>query len=128
MTEREKRAVLEIAIHAAFADGAPADPERDQIRRVADGLAGGGAQGLPTAYQSVLVERRTVDDAAAALATPEARRFAYEMAVAEADGVRTDGERAFLDRLRGLLGVEAGPAAEMERQTQAILVTTPAPG
>ncbi len=130
MTEREKRAVLEIAIHAAFADGAPADPERDQIRRVADGLAGGGAQGLPTAYQSVLVEKRTVEDAAASLATPEARRFAYEMAVAvaEADGVRTDGERAFLERLRGLLGVEAGPAAEMERQTQAILVTTPAPG
>ncbi len=130
MNEREKRAVLEIAIHAAFADGAPADPERDQIRRVADGLAGGGAQGLPSAYQSVLVEKRTVEDAAASLGTAEARRFAYEMAVAvaEADGVRTDGERAFLDRLRGLLGVDAAPAAEMERQTQAILATTPVSG
>src|SRR5512137_271715 len=125
MTEREKRAVLEIAIHAAFADGAPADPEREQIRRVADGLAGGGALGLPSAYQSVLVEKRTVEDAAAALEAPEARRFAYEMAVAvaESDGVRTEAERAFLDRLRELLGVDAAPAAELERQTQALLTT-----
>lgn len=126
MTEREKNAVLAIAIHAAFADGAPADAEREQIRRVADGLTGGGIPGLPSAYQSVLVEKRTVGDAAAAIATPEARRFAYEMAVAvaEADGVRTPAEREFLDRLRGLLHVDAAPAAELEQQTR-VLLTTP---
>src|SRR5512136_2140157 len=126
MNEREKSALLAIAIHAAFADGAPADPEREQIRRVADGLAGGGSQGLPSACQSVLVEKRSVEDAAAALATPEARRFAYEMAVAvaEADGVRTEAERAFLDRLRGALAVEEAPAAAMEAETR-VLLTTP---
>src|SRR5512136_676760 len=123
MNEREKSALLAIAIHAAFADGAPADPEREQIRRVADGLAGGGSQGLPSACQSVLVEKRSVEEAAEALETPEARRFAYEMAVAvaEADGVRTQEERAFLERLRGILGIDTAPAAELERQTQAIL-------
>jgi uncharacterized protein (DUF697 family)/tellurite resistance protein len=128
MNERESSAVLAIAIHAAFADGAPADPEREQIRRVADGLAGGGIPGLPSAYQSVLVEKRTVEDATSALSTPESRRFAYEMAVAvaESDGVRSDAERAFLDRLRSLLAVDAAPAAELERQTQALL-TTPVP-
>jgi uncharacterized protein (DUF697 family)/tellurite resistance protein len=128
MNERESSAVLAIAIHAAFADGAPADPEREQIRRVADGLAGGGVPGLPSAYQAVLVEKRTVEDAASALSTPESRRFAYEMAVAvaESDGVRSDAERAFLDRLRSLLAVDAAPAAELERQTQALL-TTPVP-
>ena len=128
MNERESSAVLAIAIHAAFADGAPADPEREQIRRVADGLAGGGVPGLPSAYQAVLVEKRTVEDAASALSTPESRRFAYEMAVAvaESDGVRSDAERAFLDRLRGLLAVDPAPAAELERQTQALL-TTPVP-
>ncbi len=125
MTERESSAVLAIAIHAAFADGAPADMEREQIRRVADGMAGGGVPGLPSAYQAVLVEKRTVEDAAAALTTPESRRFAYEMAVAvaESDGVRTEAERAFLDHLRELLGVDAAPAAELERQTQALLTT-----
>jgi uncharacterized protein (DUF697 family) len=70
-----------------------------------------------------------VEEAAAAVATPEGRRFAYEMAVAvaEADGVRTAAERDFLERLRGLLGVDAAPAAELERQTQAILTTTVVP-
>ena len=99
MNERESSAVLAIAIHAAFADGAPADPEREQIRRVADGLAGGGIPGLPSAYQAVLVEKRSVEDAAASLATAESRRFAYEMAVAvaESDGVRTE-RRAGLPR------------------------------
>lgn len=126
MTEREKNAVLAIAIHAAFADGAPADAEREHIRQVADGLSGGGVPGLPSAYHSVLVEKRSVEDAAAALTTPESRRFAYEMAVAvaEADGVRTPAERAFLDRLQGLLRVDALPAAEVEEQTR-VLLTTP---
>jgi uncharacterized protein (DUF697 family)/tellurite resistance protein len=126
MNDRESNAILAIAIQAAFVDGAPDDRERDQIRRVADSLAGDAAAGLPSAYQSVLVEKRTVEDAAAVLTTPEARRFAYEMAVAvaESDGVRTDAERAFLERLRGILGVDAAPAAELERQTQ-VLMTTP---
>ncbi len=132
MNERESNAVLAIAIHAAFADGAPADAEREQIRRVADGLAGGGIPGLPSAYQSVLVEKRTVEQSAAALSTSESRRFAYEMAVAvaEADGVRSEAERAFLERLRGLLEVDAAPATELARQTEALLATpvaAPAP-
>ncbi len=128
MTDREKSAVLAIAIHAAFSDGVTSDVEREQIRRVADGLAEGGVQGLPSAYQAVLVGNRTVEDAASALITPQARRFAYEMAVAvaEADGVRTEAERAFLERLRGLLGIETAPAAEFERQTRAI-VAAPIP-
>ena len=66
-----------------------------------------------------------MEDAAAALTTPESRRFAYEMAVAVASptGSRTEAERAFLDHLRELLGVDAAPAAELERQTQALLTT-----
>jgi uncharacterized protein (DUF697 family)/tellurite resistance protein len=132
MNDRERNATLAIAIHAAFVDGAPDDREREQIRRVADSLSGDAAAGLPSAYQAVLVEKRTLEDAAAALTTPDARRFAYEMAVAvaESDGVRTDAERLFLDRLRGILGVDAAPAAEMERQTQVLMTApvTPASG
>ena len=129
MNDLERNATLAIAIHAAFVDGAPDDREREQIRRVADSLAGDAGAGLPSAYQSVLVEKRTLEDAAAALTTAEARRFAYEMAVAvaESDGVRSEAERAFLDRLRGLLSVDSAPAAEMERQTQ-VLMTTPLAG
>src|SRR5512146_2617267 len=116
MTDSERRAILAIAIHAAFVDGTTDDREREQIRRVAEGLSGDGAGALPSAYQSVLVERRGVEEPVAALGSPEVRRLAYEMAVAvaEADGARTDAERAFLDRLRALLGVEEGAAAALE--------------
>jgi len=126
MTDAERSAILAIAIHAALVDGTTADAEREQIRRVADSLSGDAAAGLSSAYRSVLVDNRTPEDAAAALATPETRRFAYEMAVAvaESDGARSPAERAFLDRLRVLLGVDAGPAAEMEKQTQ-VLMTSP---
>jgi uncharacterized protein (DUF697 family)/tellurite resistance protein len=129
MTDAERNAILAIAIHAAFVDGAVDDREREQIRSVADSLSADAAGGLPSAYRSVLVENRSVEDAAAALATPETRRFAYEMAtaVAESDGARSAAERAFLDRLRVILGVDAGPAAELERQTQ-VLMTTPLTG
>ncbi len=131
MNDRERQAVLAIAVHAAFADGSPADPERERIRRVAEGLEG-GAGGLPSAYQGVLVERRSPEEAAAAIQSDEARRFAYEMAVAvvEADGVRTPQEAAFLERMRTLLGVDAAPAAELARRTEALLTTpvVPPPG
>jgi len=126
MNDAERNATLALAIHAAFADGAPADAEREQIRRVADGLAGGPSTGLPSAYQAVLVERRPVEELAAVLSTPEARRFAYEMAVAvaEADGVRSEAERAFLDRLRAALAIEEAPAAALEAESR-VLMTTP---
>jgi uncharacterized protein (DUF697 family)/tellurite resistance protein len=125
MTDAERSAILAIAIHAAFVDGAT-DRERDQIRRVAESMTGDPAAGLSAAYRAVLVENRSVEEAAAVLTAPETRRFAYEMAVAvaESDGARSPAERAFLDRLRVALAVEAGPAAEMERQTQ-VLMTTP---
>ena len=128
MTEPEQRALLAIAVHAALADGIPDDRVRGQFRAAAEGLAGDGGAALTQAFQSVVLEKRTLEDAAAALASPEARRFAYELAVtvAEADGVRTPGERDFLERLRRLVGVEATPAHELEQQTRELL-TAPLP-
>jgi uncharacterized protein (DUF697 family)/tellurite resistance protein len=123
MNDTEQRAILAIAVQAALADGAPDDRERAQIRAAAEGLAGGGAAGITSAFQAVLLEKLSLEDAAAALASPEARRFAYELAVtvAEADGVRTAGERDFLERLRALVGVESGTAHELEQQSRALL-------
>jgi uncharacterized protein (DUF697 family)/tellurite resistance protein len=125
MTETEQSALLAIAIHAALADGEPDDREREQIRRVADGFANGGGSGLPSAWQAVVLEKRSLEDAAAALGSAEARRFAYEMAVtvAESDGVRSPAERDFLQRLGALLGVEVGAAQALEQKTQELLTT-----
>lgn len=110
MTVQEQQAILAIAIHAAFADGAK--DEREEVRRVAENLADEGrAPDLKRLYQDVLLERMTLAAATAMLADDGQRRFAYEMAVCvrEADGRLADAERRMLD---GLIRLLALPATE----------------
>ena len=126
MTDQERDATLAIALMAAFADGRNDDTERERVRRIAESLSPGSSGGLAAIYQDVLTRRRGLEDAAGALSTAEARQLAYEMAVAvcEADGVRGDGEREFLERARKALGVDAGAAAALARDSEA-LATVP---
>ena len=113
MDKTEQEAILAITLMAAFADGAKDDRERAQIKRIADGLAVDSGIDLAGLYQDVLLKRRTLEDAVRALQTPEARQLAYEMAVCvcDADEVKGDAERAFLDALRRALALDAGAAA-----------------
>ena len=58
MNREEQNALLAIAIHAAFADGAKDKREREEVRRVAESLAGeSDAPDLPRIYQGVLLKR-----------------------------------------------------------------------
>lgn len=121
MNEQEIRSILTIGLMAAFADGDTGDAERDEIRRVADGL-GGTAVDVAALYQDVLLKRVDLDAAVAALASPEARRLAYEMAVCvcNADGVRGEAERAFLADLAGRLGLDAQASREHAERAESI--------
>lgn len=117
MQREQNHAILAIAIHAAFADGAKDEREREAVRRVAENLAGAeGAPDLSRLYQDVLLKRSTLVDATAVLSDIGERQFAYEMAlcVCEADGRLADSERAFLDQLRQLLALPGGEAAQIE--------------
>lgn len=109
MSPAENRAVLTLALMAAFADGDKTDAERSEWKRIADSL---DQEGLNTAaiYQDVLLKRVTMDESVAALASAESRQLAYEMAcaVALADGTQVEAERKFLDELRGKLGLAPG--------------------
>ena len=111
MTETEQKAVLTLCLMAAFADGQD-ERERAQIKRIADSLAPGSALDLAALYQDVLLKRRTLEQVAAELTTPEVGQLAYEMAVCvcDADGAASAAESAFLERLRAALqlDVEAG--------------------
>jgi uncharacterized membrane protein YebE (DUF533 family) len=93
-----QRAILNIMIHAALADGDKSDVEREAIRDVAESLAGqpGGA-GLAGVYQDVLLKRVSLDQAVGALSDPAYRQLAYEMAVCacDADGVQSAAEQQF---------------------------------
>jgi len=102
MNASEPRAVLTLAMMAAFADGENSEVERTALHHMAESFGSGADIDLWAIYQDVLTRRRPVGEVAADLVTPEARTLAYEMAVGvcEADDTVNDRERAFLDSLR----------------------------
>lgn len=123
MDPREQRALLAIALLAAFADGAKADAERDEIRRLAASL---GAQDsglhVGTLVQDVLLKRLTLAQAAAELRAPEHRQLAYEVAVCvvDADGSKSAAEAAFLAALKRELQLDNAGTAAAEAQADAL--------
>ena len=111
MQMEERKAVLAISLMAAFADGGKDDRERAQLKRITETLA--DAQIDPVAlYHDVLLGKVTLDEAAAAIGSPQLRQFAYEMAVCvcDADGAHTGTEKAFLDKLKVRLGLDGAQA------------------
>jgi uncharacterized protein (DUF697 family)/uncharacterized tellurite resistance protein B-like protein len=131
MEQTQQKAILTLAMLAAFADGTKADAEREQIRRIAESLAG-EAPGLDLArlVQDALLKRLSLSEAAAALTEHDHKLLAYEMAVCvcDADGVQSAAEKAYLADLKNALGIANGEAAEVTRRADAIaeLVDTPA--
>lgn len=103
-----QRALLNIVIRAALADGQKAEVEREAIRGVAESLGGQGASSALTGvYQDVLLKRVSLEQAAAVLTDPAHRQLAYEMAVCvcDADGQQSEAEQRFLGQLQGVLGL-----------------------
>lgn len=123
MESHEQQAILTIALLAAFADGMQDDRERDQVKRIAESLAGeSGAPQLAQLYQDVLLKRVNLDRASAALSDPGHKQLAYEMAVCvcDSDGAASPAERRFLDDLKKSLGLGAAQTAEVDRTAQAL--------
>lgn len=108
MNVQEQRAVLNIMIHAALADGSKSESERTSIRDAAESLAAGPRATLAGVYQDVLLRRVTLHDAVSMLKQAEHRQLAYEMAVCvcDADGIQSEAEQAFLSNLRSQLGLD----------------------
>ncbi|MFC4821397.1 YcjF family protein [Dokdonella ginsengisoli] len=121
MSEQENRSILTISLMASFADGAKDERERDEIRRIAEGLGGDGLD-VARLYQDVLLERVGLDDAVAGLASAQTRQLAYEMAVCvcDADGVQSEAERAFLADLAGRLGLDPASSRDYSERAEAI--------
>lgn len=128
-----ERAILSIAMLAAFADGAKDESEREHVKQFAEQLGSSSVE-LMGVYQDVLFKRISLNDAAAALTDEGHRRYAYELAVCvcDSDGVRCEAENHFLSELRKLLSLESDRiAAASEQQADAIALaaatTTQAP-
>jgi len=127
MTDQRDRAILTIALFAAFADQDKHESEREEIRRIAEGLSD-QAPDLRTLYQDVLLKRATLDQAVTALSDPGERHLAYEMAVGvcDADGRMSPEERGFLDHLRGLLGLPGSETEAIEAEAEQVVEMTEA--
>lgn len=124
MNAEQQRALLAIALYAAFADSVKHEREREEIRSIAESLGNEpGAPDLAHLYQDVLLKRLSIDSAAAALRDPGARQLAYEMAVCvcNADGRKSETERRFLDGLKVLLKLDAVQTEVIEGGADAIV-------
>lgn len=118
----QQKSILTIALLAAFADGDKDDAEREEIRRIAQSLAGdAGMADLPRIYQDVLLKRTSVQTAAQGLSDASHRQLAYEMAVCvcDVDGRQSPAERSFLASLKGALqlGAPQTDAFDLEADT-----------
>lgn len=122
MSEQELRAVIIVALLAAFSDREKDDAERAEVKRIAASLAAGTSISLAQLYQDVLQRRVSLEGAASALASPESRQLAYEMAVCvcDADGAQSEAERVFLDGLRAKLGLDTPAERAFTQKADAI--------
>ncbi|MEW6677632.1 MAG: DUF533 domain-containing protein [Pseudomonadota bacterium] len=119
METRHQEALLAIALLAAFADGANAGQERDNIRRLAESLGhADGAPDLLALYQKVLLKKIQLADCVAALDDPSLRSLAYEVAVGvcDADGHANPAEQAFLARLAAALELKPEVTAPVQAE------------
>jgi uncharacterized protein (DUF697 family)/tellurite resistance protein len=128
MQVAQQRAVLTIALAAAFTDGSKEDHERDELRRVAESLQLGPDFNMAALLQDVLLKRADLDAQAAQLASPELKQLAFELAVGvcDADGLRNEAETRFLADLGRALGLSQPQMVEPAAHADA-LATLPPP-
>jgi uncharacterized protein (DUF697 family)/tellurite resistance protein len=115
MNEKDRDPIFTIAIMAALADGTATPDELQRVRALGTSL---GVADLDAIAGRVALGSVGLADTASKLSGPEARRAAWEAAVAVvmADGVAVAGEKRFLDDLRGALGLEEAAASAAERR------------
>jgi uncharacterized protein (DUF697 family)/tellurite resistance protein len=121
MNDAEIRAMLTVALMAALADGDKDERERESLRALASRI-GQGRVDLADVYDDVLVRKVGVAQAVAPLSTPQLRQQAYQVAVAvaDADGVHSPAEGAFLRELAAALGIPEADAQAYVAQADAV--------
>jgi uncharacterized protein (DUF697 family)/tellurite resistance protein len=122
MTADQTRALVTIALMAAFADGLKDERERARIKALAGRLSGEGLD-VDAIYEDVLLRKPELSSIASPLvADRNVAQFAYEIAVgvADADGVHTPAEGAFLERLAQTLELPVAASKQTIAEADAI--------
>jgi uncharacterized protein (DUF697 family) len=123
MNQADHGPIVAIAMLAAAADGTTAQAEQDAITAAAARI---GSEDVTRLARLLSSGKARLGDLAALLSDEEARRVAYQTAVAvcHADGAVNAAEQAFLDTLRQTVGLPAAAAADLG-QTADALSTAP---
>ena len=126
MRELDSESVIAMCLLAALADGDRTPAEQEHFTRIAERL---GVANLAALAEQVQRGELQLPDLARRLTTPEARRNAYEMAVATiyADGDANPRERDFLDRLSRELELADESTSSMRREAE-LLAQAPLAG
>ena len=126
-SDAEINSLFTIALMAALADGNADERERAHLREVATRVGGGRID--VTMLERATPERGSLAAAVRPLATPDARRYAYELAVAvvDADGMHNAAEAGFLRDLASALGVPADTARHVIVEADAIAAAAGVP-
>ncbi len=119
MNEQDKRPIVTIALMAARADGETSAAEQAQLQEAmsrlgitdGDALTQAARKGLPA-----------LADVAKSLSDDSARAYAYELAlvICNAGGPANERESAFLQELRGALGLGSTAVAQLEQDAAAL--------
>jgi uncharacterized protein (DUF697 family)/tellurite resistance protein len=119
MNSSDHAPLVAIAMLAAGADGMSTTEEQAAINAVVERL---GSPDISRLTQQVSSGQIRVTDLASRFSDDEARRLAYQTAVAvcHADGAVNQAEQSFLDQLRGGLGLPAASVEEMARAADAM--------
>lgn len=104
MNSREHEALATIGLLAAQADGRRTPEEQEKLAATFRTF---GVAGVASVHAHVALGAASLEDEAHALASPELRAAAWDLAVGvcRADGEVVAAERAFLERLRAALGL-----------------------
>ena len=126
MNSREHEALATIGLLAAQADGRQ-DPD-EQARSSPPRSQSFGIAGVGSVHAHVALGTASLEDEAHALASPELRAAAWELAVGvcRADGAVVEKERAFLERLRVALALPPAAMAAADAPLPHALLPAPA--
>ena len=121
MIDQQQRAVLTIALLAAYADGAGAESEHAALKHAAEAWGIGDAE-IAAIYQEVLFGKPRLEDVAARVTDPALRQQAFDAAVAicDADGAHGPAEAAFLTALARSFGIDPAVAARQVADADAV--------
>ncbi|MEP7325666.1 MAG: tellurite resistance TerB family protein, partial [Gemmatimonadota bacterium] len=123
MNTTDRAPLVAIALLAARADGQSQDKEKATIDAVVERI---GAPDVSRLTEQVASGQVQLSSLASRLSDDEARRLAYEtaLAVCHADGALNPGEQKFLDELRQALGL-SGAQVQAVGDEAAAIATTP---